>query len=198
MWVRVCVFLTIGCVGVGGYFGGAAIRKRRQIDAIVAVELAAADASRAEQSRSGRAVSRAGTVAVPVAAVADALADLSSEAPATQCDAARQLARLGAREHTASLRALLSPESPARTRGCAASALVTLGEWETPLRAYDQWANGDDPELRRHAIAGFGEIGPPAAAIALPHLTAALESPHLELRDLAAAALSRLAPSTQR
>ena len=196
MTTRGIAIAAIAVIGAATYFGWVGVQKRRKIDAIIAAELALADASRAEQVRSESAAERAEANAVRAARVSarveQALLRLSAEQPSAQCDGALQLARLGAREHRAALVAVLWSTAPVSVRACTASALVTLGEPEAPMRVYEQCANGDDHDLLRTALTGFGEIGPPAAAIALPHLTEALRSPYMDVRYLAVDALSKL------
>ncbi|MEO8681730.1 MAG: HEAT repeat domain-containing protein, partial [Vicinamibacterales bacterium] len=60
-----------------------------------------------------------------------------------------------------------------------------------------QWVDGTDPDLRRSALMGFGEIGPSVADIALPYLTDELKSPHSSARYLAVETLSKLGPAAK-
>jgi HEAT repeat protein len=127
--------------------------------------------------------------------VAKALTQLSSKQPMTQCDAALLLGRLGSREQVPPLIDLLNASTFTSVRGCAASALVDLGETDTAMAAYTEWAQGRDADLRRSALVGFGHIGPSAADVALPYLTEALKSPHMDVRYLAVDSLAKLGPA---
>ena len=90
---------------------------------------------------------------------------------------------------------LLNFADASSVRICAASALLSLGETGTALAAYSRWAEGTDSDQRRSAMVGFGEIGPSAAHIALPHLAEALKSPHMDVRYLAVESLAKLGPT---
>ena len=90
---------------------------------------------------------------------------------------------------------LLTASTFDSVRGCAASALVDLGETDTAIATYTEWAEGNDADLRRSALVGFGHIGPSAADVALPYLTEALKSPQMDLRYLAVMSLAKLGPA---
>ncbi len=115
----------------------------------------------------------------------------------TQCDAALELGRLGAREHASELTNLLSSASYNTVRGCAAAALVDLGEVDAAMAAYSEWITGTDQDLYRSAIAGFGEIGPPAASVAVPYLEQALQSSDPNVKYLAERSLSKVRPAAR-
>jgi hypothetical protein len=185
----------IAAVAVGGYFWQES-EAARQASAVAAAQLAAADQARADQVRIESAAARAAGNAERTAYVeqraARALERLASDREMTQCAGALELGRMGARAHVAALADATSSARPGSVRVCAASALVTLGEHETAMRAYTEWAEGTDTTLRRSALIGFGEVGPSAASVALPHLAQALQSPHMDLRYLAVDSLSKL------
>jgi HEAT repeat protein len=82
-------------------------------------------------------------------------------------------------------------------RGCAAAALLELGEIDTALAFYSECAEGPDPDLRRSALGGFGDIGPRAAPVALPFLADALRSEHWDTRYLAVDSLAKLGPTAR-
>ena len=166
-----------------------AVQHRREARAAAAAELAAADRARAEQiraeSNAERNIGNTERTARLDARVAKAVTQLSSKQPMTQCDAALLLGRLGAREQVPQLVDLLTASIFTSVKGCATSALVDLGETDTAMATYTEWAEGNDADLRRSALTGFGHIGPSAADVALPYLTEALKSPQMDLRYLA-------------
>lgn len=196
---RASIVLVIVLVAAGAA-GGACWWKehgtsRQGRDAAAAL-LAAADKARADQVRiesaAARAVADADREARIEQRTARALERLASDHPLTQCDAALQLGRMDARAHVAALSDAMSSARFNSVRVCAASALVTLGEHAKAMRAYAEWADGTDDTLRRGALMGFGEVGRSAAAVALPHLARALQSPYMDLRVLAVDSLSKL------
>jgi HEAT repeat protein len=79
-------------------------------------------------------------------------------------------------------------------RICAAGALRQMGETSTALGIYELWARDTDPDLRRAAILGFGEIGPEATATALPYLERAFGSEFMDVRYLVVESLGKLGP----
>jgi HEAT repeat protein len=78
-------------------------------------------------------------------------------------------------------------------RICAAGALRQMGE--DVLGIYESWARDADPDLRRAAISGFGEIGPEATATALPYLQRELASEFMDVRYLVVETLGKLGPA---
>lgn len=182
-----------------GYTGWDAVERRREADRVAAAELAAADQARAREIRAETAAQSAASERAATerrdARIASALVQLSSGQPMAQCDAASLLGRSGSKEHVAALEELLSSATSSSVRGCAASALVDLEETGTALAAYTEWIDGTDADLRRSALMGFGEIGPSAAHVALPHLAEALNSPQWDVRYLAVESLAKLGPS---
>ena len=183
-----------------GAIGGAAwwqqhdtARKARDTSATL---LAAADKARADQVRAESAAARAVADDERTARVAQrtaqALERLASNRPMIQCEAALELGRLGARAHVPALVGAMSSSRFSSVRVCAAGALVDLGEHATAMQAYTEWVEGTDETLRRSALIGFGDIGPSAATVAIPHLARALQSPHMDLRYVAVDSLAKL------
>jgi len=185
----------IAAVAVGGYWWQES-EAARQASALAGAQLAAADQARADQVRIESAAARAAGNSERDARLeqrsARALERLASNHPMTQCEAALELGRMGARAHVAAIADAMSSARSSSVRVCAASALVTLGEHGTAMQAYAEWAEASDDSLRRGALMGFGDVGPSAAAVALPHLAQALQSPHWDLRYLAVESLSKL------
>jgi hypothetical protein len=199
-WTRV-VAIAAGAIlaAVFGFIGWTAVQREREAKAAAAAELAAADRARAEQiraeSKAERDVADPARAARREARLDAALKELASDHPAAQCDAALLLGRLGSKEHVAPLVKTLNTSTYKSARGCAASALVDLGETAAAMAAFTEWANGDDPDLRLSAIAGFGQVGPSAAGVALPYFTEALKSPYMNVRYVAVDSLAKLGPA---
>ena len=181
------------------FLGWSAIERRRDAQKAAAAELAAADRSRAEQIRAESTVQRdaanAARGAQHDARADEAMKQLTSPRPTAQCDAALLLGRLGAQEHVPPLLDLLNTASSNSVRNCAAAALVALGQTKAAMAAYTAWAEGAEADLRLAALTGFGDIGPSAAPVALPYLTAALKSPSMNVRYIAVDSLSKLGPT---
>ena len=201
-WKRVLASAGIpGAVIVAfvAYVGWRVIQQERKAQATAAAELAAADQARADQiraeSKAQRDVANQARAARQDARLDQALKQLTSNQSTVQCDAAMLLGRSGSKEYVPPLVNLLSMASTTFVRGCAAGALVQLGDIYTPMAAYDRWAAGSDADLYRSALVGFGAIGPPAADVALPHLTGALKSPRMDIRYLAVDSLAKLGPA---
>jgi HEAT repeat protein len=129
------------------------------------------------------------------ASLAMAMRQLESDSPMTQCSAALALGRFGSAEPVVALRRMLASSTHGSVRNCAASALVRLGDKDTPWAAYREWATGGDPELQRAAVMGLGDIGPEAANDALPYLHAWADSPNMDQRYLAVETLAKLGPA---
>jgi len=121
----------------------------------------------------------------------------TSEHPTILCDAALLLGRNGLREAVPDLEVLLRNPRYTSVRACAAAALLDLGEIDTVLPAYVEWAGGADSDLSRMALGGFGDVGPRAAPMALPFLAEALRSPYWDRRYVAVDALSKLGPTAR-
>jgi HEAT repeats len=191
------VVVTLVVLGYARWRDASAHEKAEKARA--AAELAAADRSRAEQIRaeSERARERATRerAAEVGGRLSRALAQLDSNSPISQCDAALELGRSGSKEYVPRLLEILSNTKHRHTWVCAAGALVTLGETTAPLVAYQRWSVGDDPDLRRAAIGGFGDIGPAAAEVGLPFLRQELSSPHMDARYVVVDALAKMGPA---
>jgi HEAT repeat protein len=110
------------------------------------------------------------------------------------CEAALELGRLGARDAIPDLQGRLADATSPNVQGCAATALVGLGEVDGPLAFYVASSQSSNDDLKRIAITGFGTIGPRAAPAALPFLTAEVQSPDSTHRYLAVDALSKMGP----
>jgi hypothetical protein len=110
------------------------------------------------------------------------------------CEAALELGRSGVREAIPDLRGFLADSARSSLQGCAATALIALGEVDEPLAFYVASVQSSDDARKSIGIAGFGQIGPRAAAAALPHLEAALHSPDASHRYLAVESLSKIGP----
>lgn len=121
----------------------------------------------------------------------------TSDRPDTLCTAALLVGRNGFREAIPDLEVLLRNPRYTNVQNCAAGALVELGEIDTALAFYTESATGPDPDLRRAALGGFGDIGPRAAPVALPFLAEALRSEHWDTRYLAVDALAKLGPDAR-
>jgi HEAT repeat protein len=65
------------------------------------------------------------------------------------------------------------------------------------MASYLDCARAGTSDRRRIAVAGFRDIGPPAAEAALPYLREALESPHWDLRLMVVETLAKLGPSAE-
>jgi len=151
------------------------------------------DETRAASERKASDEGRAQRHAERVARARERLQDSSQ--PMTRCEAALDLGQAGAREAIHELIGVLQRSTEhASVRNCSAAALVKLGETEQPLAFYLECARAGTSELRRIAIGGFKDIGPPAAEVALPYVSEALRSPHWDLRYLAVEALVKLGP----
>lgn len=121
----------------------------------------------------------------------------TSTNPTALCGAVTLLGRNGATEAIPGLEVLLRNRQYTSVQSCAAGALARLGEIDTALGFYTEAARGKNAELRRTALVGFGEIGPPAAPAAKPFLTEALRSPDEGTRYLAVRSLALLGPDAR-
>jgi HEAT repeat protein len=186
------IVLIGGAAGMRTYRGAtqAAERERqeraeraRQEDEAAAAQRAVADQARSEAQ--GKRVRRAWDTV------------RTSEHPTILCDAALLLRRRGLREAIPDLEVLLHNPRFTSVQGCAAAALLDLGEIDTVLPAYVEWAGSADSERRWMAVDGFGDVGPRAAAVALPFLAEALRSPYWDRRYVTVDALSKLGPAAR-
>jgi hypothetical protein len=195
------VCIALGCVAlaVGGFLGMQAYQRARDAKIAAARELAAADQSRMEEnlkeSKARREAEQAQRDERNQERIQRALAKVRDDRSSSQCEGALELGRLDARDHIDALTTLLHSERAHNARVCAASSLVKLGEKATALAAYVAWAGGSDIDLRRSALAGFGEIGPEAADVGMPFLTEAMKSPHVDVRMIASLAISKVQSS---
>jgi hypothetical protein len=165
-----------------------------------AAELAEADRRRADEiraeSRASRETDNDARTGQLDARVDAALTQLQSKSPLTQCQGALQLGRIGTTAQRKVLVDLVYDYSElSSVRICALSAIREMGDTATALGAYEAWARDTNRDLRRAAITGFGEIGPPATADALPHLERELGSPLMDVRYLVVETLGKLGPA---
>jgi hypothetical protein len=153
------------------------------------------EARAAQEKKDRQAAMAAAWAASPTGRTARALEQIREGDPAAQCEGVLELGRLEAHDRTTLLESVAKSESARHARACAAQALVTLGATHRVLPLYMTWAAGTDPDLRRAALEGFGEIGPkdnyPAV---VSFLKRSLKSPDAEVRRLASTALSRIQP----
>jgi hypothetical protein len=199
-WSKSLIVLAIVLAAAPGIrIGWRKFQLQKAAEASAAAELAAADRSRAEQILAESAIQREMANQQRAARrqerIERELKRLESNHAMTQCEAALELGRLGASEARDPLAAVLAFSTASSVRICAAGALVDLGERDAPLAVYAEWAAGMDDTLHRSAIVGFGEIGPAAADVALPHLTQALKSPYWDLRFLVVRSLANMGPA---
>jgi HEAT repeat protein len=165
-----------------------------------ASRLAEADRARAEEirdeARAYRDADNEERTAQLDAGVDAAVARLQSESPTVRCDAALQLGRIGTGAQIGLLTDLVYDYSELTSvRICAVGALRQMGETSAALGVYESWARDTDPDLRRAAITGFGEIGPEATTTALPYLERDYGSDFTDLRYLVVESLGKLGPA---
>jgi hypothetical protein len=110
------------------------------------------------------------------------------------CEAALECGRSGVREAIPDLRGFLADSARPNVQGCAATALIALGEVDEPLAFYVASAQSSDDARKNIGIAGLGNLGPRAVAAGLPHLEAALQSPDTSQRYLAVESLAKMGP----
>jgi HEAT repeat protein len=120
-----------------------------------------------------------------------ALGRLNHESLTQQCDAAIILARLKSAEAIAPLREMLRrTDVDPYVQTCAARALTTLGDGDVARGYYREWLQSDNIHLFDFANKAYQQLGPEAAAEAMPSLTivARSDSRHRKeiLRTLAA------------
>lgn len=197
-WLAVLAAMAVPPIGATALVGVSSWRQHDRQEARRATEEKRLDAARAVQEdatavkeRKAADDSRVQRHAERVARARGQLQD-SSHAM-TLCEAALDLGHAGAREAIPDLIALLSrPMESASVRNCAADALTTLGEADRALAFYVECARAGTSELRGFALMGFRSIGPPAAEVALPYLSEAMQSPDSSQRYLAVEALANL------
>lgn len=191
--------IALGLMAVGGGFvAWDNYTKKKERDRIAAEELAAADRARAEQIRKESEAQRETASKVGgerrEMAIRNAIRQVESKHLMTKCEGAMALGRLRATDEARRLESMVDDPSLGTVRGCAAGALLEMGETRTAMSIYERWARGDDNDLQRSAIMAFGKMGPAAAEVALPYLTQALRSPNVTLRFLAVDAAARIGP----
>jgi HEAT repeat protein len=182
-------------VVVAALAGAWFVQSRRE-----AARLAEADRARAEEIRAESRAFREGDTEERTeqlnARVDAAIAQLQSASPATRCQGAVQLGRIGTGAQIGILTDLVYNYSESTSvRICAVGALREMGETSTALGVYESWARDTDADLRRSAIMGFGEIGPEATGTALPYLKRDLGSEFKDLRYLVVESLGKLGPT---
>jgi HEAT repeat protein len=186
-WVAVAVAAALA----GAWF----VKSHRE-----AARLAEADRARAEEIRAeargyreGDNEERTGQLNARVEA---AIARLQSESPTIQCEAALLIGRIGTGAQIGVITDLVYNFSVSTSvRICAVDALRQLGETGAALGVYESWARDTDPDLRRAAIGGFGDIGPSATETALPYLQRELGAEFWDARYLAVESLGKLGPA---
>jgi len=171
------------------------IHSQREAARVAEADRARADEIRAEARgyRDGDSEERTAQLNARVDA---AIEQLKSESPTIRCDAALLLGRIGTGAQINVLTDLVYDYSESTSvRICAAGALRQMGETSTVLGIYESWARDTDHDLRRAAIAGFGEIGPEATATALPYLEREFGSEFMDVRYLVVESLGKLGPA---
>jgi hypothetical protein len=75
---------------------------------------------------------------------------------------------------------------------CVVGALGDIGETAVAAGYYNMWMNGDDPDLWRSAITGFGDLGADAPVSAIKGLERAMRSEHWTTRALAVMSAAKI------
>jgi HEAT repeat protein len=149
---------------------------------------------RAETERAAGDARRAERRAERVAQVRAAL--LKSDKQVDFCTATLELKRLAAREALPELRNLMNRgDVHSSAHLCAAVALAELGDLDAALEFLAESSRSSDVEVRSMGLSGFGEIGPPAAPVALPVLQEVLSGAEISAHRSAVQCLRRLGPS---
>jgi hypothetical protein len=78
---------------------------------------------------------------------------------------------------------------------CVVGALGDIGETAVAAGYYNMWMDGDDPDLWRSAITGFGELGADAPASAIKALERAMLAEHWTTRALAVMSAAKIGES---
>jgi hypothetical protein len=204
--VSVLAVLAVPPLGAAAIVGYGSWRHQSRVK-----EVQAAEDSRLQEERATQVAERAVAArqaAVDAAAVraqekADAIQrqrDLlkPNQPPTIRCSVALELGNSRVPEAIPDLVEMLARrEEGLSIRGCAASALVKLGETQKALDFFLECAASGDDRAHRMAIAGFGELGPSFAAVALPYFPEMLRSPYWDARYLAVDALSKIGPSAE-
>ena len=184
----------VASIAVAALAGAWFIHSQRAAAKLAEADRARADEIRAEARGYREADSEERTVQLN-ARVDAAVAQFKSESPTARCSAAMQLGRIGTGAQINVLTDVVYNYSEVTSvRICAAGALRQMGETSTALGIYELWARDTDPDLRRAAILGFGEIGREATATALPYLERAFGSEFMDVRYLVVESLGKLGP----
>lgn len=80
---------------------------------------------------------------------------------------------------------------------CVVGALADIGESAVAAGYYNMWIDGDDPDLWRSAITGFGDLGADAPASAVKGLERAMLSEHWTMRILAVMSAAKMGESAE-
>lgn len=113
-----------------------------------------------------------------------------------QCEAAIALGRSRLQQYVPVLEDAMRNDPEDSVKICAAGGLVEMGESSKMISVYDEWARSSNTELARSAVGGFGDIGPSAAAYALPYLSQWLRGDEWS-RTVAVDTLSKLGPAAR-
>jgi hypothetical protein len=125
--------------------------------------------------------------------VEDAIDTLRTGRDAARCDAAIALGRSGSDAAREPLIAVLrTPNVAPFIQSCIVGALVDLGETAVALGYYNMWIDGDNPDLWRAAIIGYGKVGPQSAHAAVRGLERAMLSENWDLRYLAVQSAAKI------
>jgi hypothetical protein len=193
-WGRVIALAAIPIVSTPVlFFAVASFALQRDMAASRALEEADVESARAVRRKAGDAYERRQRRSADnVDTIVDKL-----NTPGWQCDAATQLAKSQSDLAVEPLVRYLqrNPGSPYQV--CLVKALVDLGEISTALGYYRAWVQGDNIDLYRAGVRGFGEIGPDAAGEALPLLKYLVESQNVGDRVLAVQTLAKLGPDAE-
>jgi len=123
----------------------------------------------------------------------------SKRSPTSQCDAATRLGNAVDEETSAAYNGLMKSfdDAPDSVKICIAGALIKLNEAPMAAAIYDGWTHGNNPELRRAAISGYGELGPDFTESGLFFLNEELKSPEWQLRFLVVESLAKMGPDAK-
>ena len=125
--------------------------------------------------------------------VEEAIETLRTGRDMARCEAAMMLGRSGSADAREPLIAVLrTPNVAPFIQNCIVGALADLGETAVALGYYNMWIEGDNPDLWRSAIVGYGELGPAAAASAVRGLERAMLSENWDLRYLAVSSAAKV------
>ena len=77
-------------------------------------------------------------------------------------------------------------------------SVVKLGPDPRVIGALGEALRNGNVFVRRNAASGLGELGPVAASATLPYLKTALQDTDQQVREMAAAAIQRVAPKAEK